>query len=473
MICFSDVYSYFCEEQTISQMKTSNSVNVFQVTNLPILGAQHYKSTVYTDNRGSIYESFHVLKMNFASSVDSVRGVYPIPNIVYGPVSHNGEELIYLIRGKLQVQLVDSNDFSNKFNLDMESGDVLKIPSMCIHTFLSLIDDTIFDIVRSESLINQIHYELNDSKLGLTFPEGVKQAPHKHPEPIRPDYAIMGSNGLIGSAFVREIESRGQTWVQIRSRLHQHESIENEILNINPKISVIIAAGVGTRPNTKWCETHRMETVDANVTSQLAIAQICKRHNIHCTLIGTSAFYHYDEEHPMGGKGFTEEDPSNHDANFYYEMRTLLEKLLHETGLENSTLNLRAIFPLDHKLTSASLIGKLLKFSSINVIPTSLTVLTDLVPLALDMMKDKEVGKVNWVCEGTMSNGDILRAYQSIVDPSIIINEKIVDVETSFKTGNAAAYIIPKRLYEKFGNRVPKVQDSINKVMNLIKEEKK
>jgi len=454
-------------------MSLFSTLKQFETRPLSVPGAEMIISPVYSDIRGSLYESFHILKVRYSASIDSICGVYPAQGKFYGPVAHNGEELIYAIRGKVQIQLIDFNDHSVRTITEAFPGQVIRIPSMCIHTFYGLEEGTIFDIVRTEAITNQVDFDIHDPSLGIVIPEGAVQAGHGHPEPIRPDYAIMGSNGMIGSAFVREIEARGQTWVQIRSRLNQHESIENELRHIMPKISVIIAAGVGTRPNTKWCDDHRMETIDANVTSQLAIIRICQRLKLHCTIIGTSAFYHYDAEHPMGGKGFVEEDPSNHDANFYYEMRTLQEKLISDCGLENNVLNLRAIFPLDHNLTTSSLIGKLLRFSLIKSIPSSITVLNDLVPLALEMMKDGDVGKVNWVCEGTMSNGDVLRTYQKIVDPNFTFNEQIVKVEESFAAGNAAAYIIPQRLYQKFGDRVPKVQESMDKVMRLIKENKK
>jgi hypothetical protein len=194
-----------------------------------------------------------------------------------------------------------------------------------------------------------------------------------------------------------------------------------------------------------------METIDANVTGQLAIAGICQTLGLHLTLIGTCGFYHYDDAHPLGGSaGFTESDAPNHECNFYYKMRVYLERLLEETGAIGGLLNLRALFPFDHKVTSASLIGKLLRFARINCIPSSLTVLPDLVPLAVELMKAKEVGHVNWVCNGVASNGDVLKAYKAIVDPTITINEVEVSQADSKASENSAAYIIPERLNQRF-----------------------
>jgi hypothetical protein len=83
--------------------------------------------------------------------------------------------------------------------------------------------------------------------------------------------------------------------------------------------------------------------------------------------------YHSDDAHPLGsGAGFAEDAAPNHECNFYYRMRALLERLLNATGLIGGVLNLRALFPFDHKVTSVSLVGKLLRFARINRIPTSI-----------------------------------------------------------------------------------------------------
>ena len=454
-------------------------VNKFKVEPLNVPGAEKIVSPVFKDHRGTLYESFHVLKLRTPCSVSQILGVYPHRHVVYGPTSHYGDECMYIIRGKIFAVLIDEKDYSKRDMLEMVPGQIIRIPSGCIHAFLALEDDTIFDIVRTTGVSDKMEFDINDPKLNISWPESEKPLSQRHIEKRetvreRPHYAVMGANGMIGSAFVREIEKRGQTWYRIKSRLHQQESIRNELMEVRPTVGVIIAAGVGTRPNTKWCEDHRMETLDANVTCQLAIAGICQKLGLHLTLIGTSGFYHYDENHPLGGQnGFKEEDEPNNAFNYYYQMRVYLEKLLNETGAIKNVLNLRALFPFDHKVTSSSLIGKLLKFQKINCIKTSVTVLNDLVPLALDMIKDHEVGHVNWVCQGTVSNGDLLKAYKKIVDPSIEINEVELTQQQSKEMGNSAAYIIPERLIKKFGaDKVPKVEDSVQKLMEEIKKEK-
>ena len=127
-----------------------SSVKQFETQDLSVPGAQVIKSPVYSDLRGSLYESFHILKLRWTTSVDTLDGVYPGKNTLYGPCAHGGEELLYLIRGKLLVYLVDINDHSKREKLEVVPGMVIRIPANAIHAFYSLDESTIFNLARNE-----------------------------------------------------------------------------------------------------------------------------------------------------------------------------------------------------------------------------------------------------------------------------------------------------------------------------------
>ena len=196
----------------------SSVVRQFEVEKLNVPDAELIKSPVYPDLRGTLYESFHILKLRTTCSVSQILGFYPPRHVVYGPVSHSGEEYMYLIRGKLFVILIDSQNHSTRDTLEFVPGMILRIPSNCIHAFLSLEDDTVFDIVRTIGIDNEVHYTFDDAKLNINWPESEKPLvqsksssnPHSGVDvKERPAYAVMGATGMIGSAFVREIERRG------------------------------------------------------------------------------------------------------------------------------------------------------------------------------------------------------------------------------------------------------------------------
>lgn len=447
-------------------MSCFSAIKKFEIEDLQLKGAQVITSPLYCDNRGSLYESFHILKVDFTASVDSITAHYPIKNVIYGPVSRNGEELVYVIQGKLLVVLFDAKS-KIKVQVELVPGKLLRIPDMCIHFFYSHENNSIYDIVRTSPITKEVTYTLDE--LGITFDNVTRQVSFKKTKVFRPDFAVMGYNGLIGSELVKAIKNAGFSVVELRSRLEQQEGIKNELINLNPKLGVIIAAGVGTRPNTGWCDSHKVETIDANVTCQLAVASICKSLNLHCTLISTCAFYHYDNEHQIGGKPFIETDKVNNSYNYYLKMREVFEELLESSGLLSNTLVLRANFPCSANMIGSNLISKLIKFANIKSIPNSISILPPLSNLAVEMIKEKEVGIVNWVCDGTITNGQLVGLYKKIVDPSHSFNEEKLDAEKSKLIGNAAAYVKPERLIKKFGERVPDVHKAAEDLMNEIK----
>ena len=46
------------------------------------------------------------------------------------------------------------------------------------------------------------------------------------------------------------------------------------------------AAGLTGRPNVDWCETHKVETIRANVIGCLNLADVCLSKNLHMTYYG-------------------------------------------------------------------------------------------------------------------------------------------------------------------------------------------
>ena len=59
----------------------------------------------------------------------------------------------------------------------------------------------------------------------------------------------------------------------------------------------------------------------------MSLLDLCNQRKIHVTNYATGCIYSYDEEHPMGGKTFTEEDEPNFTGSFYSYTKGLVEKL--------------------------------------------------------------------------------------------------------------------------------------------------
>lgn len=77
----------------------------------------------------------------------------------------------------------------------------------------------------------------------------------------------------------------------------------------------------------------QVETIRANVIGCLTLADCCMQRDIHMLYYGTGCIFHYDDEHPIGGKGFEEEDKPNFTGSYYSHTKAIVENLLKARSL--------------------------------------------------------------------------------------------------------------------------------------------
>jgi 3,5-epimerase/4-reductase len=226
-------------------------------------------------------------------------------------------------------------------------------------------------------------------------------------------FLIFGANGWIGSKLVNLLYNDGYIVIKAQSRLENRESILNEILQYKPNF-VINAAGVTGRPNVDWCEDHKQDTIRANIIGALNLADICYLYNIHMTNFGTGCIYEYDEHHPINSLiGFKEDDEPNFDRSFYSKTKIMLDKLLQNYP---NVLNLRLRMPISDDLHPRNFITKITKYEKVINIPNSMSVLYDLLPIAIDMTLKNMKGNFNFVNPGVISHNEILDLYKKYID---------------------------------------------------------
>lgn len=228
-------------------------------------------------------------------------------------------------------------------------------------------------------------------------------------------FLIYGGNtGWIGQKIIALLIEQGHTAYAANSRLENREEIINEIEKIKPDY-IINAAGVTGRPNVDWCENHQQETIRANIIGALNLVDVAFLYGIHVTNFGTGCIYRYDEEHPMfSGIGFKEEDKPNFQGSFYSKGKMMLDELL--TSYPN-VLNLRLRMPISSDLHPRNFITKITKYAKVVNIPNSMTILDDLLPIAIELTKRGRTGNYNFTNPGTISHNEILALYKTYIDP--------------------------------------------------------
>ena len=226
------------------------------------------------------------------------------------------------------------------------------------------------------------------------------------------------------------------------------------------------------RPNIDWCETHKVETFRDNVIGCLNLFDICEIKNIPCMLLGTGCIYSYEQEGKFklgSGIGFTEEDEPNFHGSFYSHTKALMEQLVKAAGFQTA-LVLRLRLPVGDDLNPRSLITKLLGYKYLVDIPNSISVLHNLLPVAIKMLRDGRRGIYNFTNHGTLSHNQIMETYKRIVDPTYSwLNFSEEEQNKIVKAKRSNNYLDTTKLKEQYPE-VKNAQEALEEAMHLVKK---
>ncbi|CAK9047999.1 5-epimerase/dTDP-4-dehydrorhamnose reductase (dTDP-L-rhamnose synthase) [Durusdinium trenchii] len=283
--------------------------------------------------------------------------------------------------------------------------------------------------------------------------------------------AVWGARGWIGGQVCELLEARGAEVVRAESRLEDRAAIEAELDRTRPD-RVIVAAGVTGRPNVDWCEEHRRETIRANVIGTLNVVDVCTERGLHVMLFATGCIFSYDEEHALGsGKGFTEDDRANFAGSFYSRTKGMVEELLRCYPPE-LLLVLRVRMPISADLSCPrNFITKITRYERVVNIPNSVSVLPDLLPVAIEMSRRRIGGIFNFCNPGVVSHNECLELYREFVDPSFtwtnFTEQEQAKVLKAARSNNELD--CSKLLAAVPDLRVPPIQESLRKLFQEFK----
>lgn len=296
---------------------------------------------------------------------------------------------------------------------------------------------------------------------------------------------IYGSKGWIGNQFVNLLKKNNITFISGTSRVENENELIAEINEVNPThvISLIgrthgkIGDKVYTTIDYLEQKDKLTENIRDNLFSPLLLATICIERNIHYTYLGTGCIFKFDDEHPFGQEtnGFTENSLPNFYGSSYSIVKGFTDRLMHLYKV----LNLRIRMPITGEKNPRNFITKIVGYKKICSIPNSMTVLPELLPLVLDMMKNKTVGTINLTNPGLISHNEILGMYNSIVDNNFIWDNfnqeeqrKILDSDRSNNyldtTKLETLYPHVKNIKESVRDCLLQYNASLKKEINLL-----
>eukprot|EP00245_Coleochaete_scutata_P011625 TRINITY_DN433_c0_g1_i1.p1 TRINITY_DN433_c0_g1~~TRINITY_DN433_c0_g1_i1.p1 ORF type:complete len:674 (+),score=160.76 TRINITY_DN433_c0_g1_i1:149-2170(+) len=229
-------------------------------------------------------------------------------------------------------------------------------------------------------------------------------------------FLVYGRTGWIGGLLGKLCVKQGIPYEYGTGRLENRSAIEDDIARVKPT-HVFNAAGVTGRPNVDWCESHRVETIRANVVGTITLADVCKNHNLLMMNFATGCIFEYDDKHPLdSGVGFKESDTPNFIGSYYSKTKAIVEDLLKEF---DNVCTLRVRMPITSDLSNPrNFITKISRYQKVVNIPNSMTVLDELLPVAMEMAKRNLRGIWNFTNPGVVSHNEILEMYKEYIDPS-------------------------------------------------------
>nr|XP_024365288.1 trifunctional UDP-glucose 4,6-dehydratase/UDP-4-keto-6-deoxy-D-glucose 3,5-epimerase/UDP-4-keto-L-rhamnose-reductase RHM1-like isoform X1 [Physcomitrium patens] len=230
-------------------------------------------------------------------------------------------------------------------------------------------------------------------------------------------FLVYGRTGWLGGLLGKLCEKQGIAYEYGSGRLENRSSLEADIAAVKPT-HVFNAAGVTGRPNVDWCESHKVETIRANVVGTLTLADVCKQNSLVLINYATGCIFEYDEKHPLGsGIGFKEEDTPNFAGSYYSKTKAMVEDLLNEF---DNVCTLRVRMPISSDLQNPrNFISKIVRYQKIVNIPNSMTILDELLPISIEMAKRNLTGIWNFTNPGVVSHNEIMEMYKEYIDPEL------------------------------------------------------
>jgi len=284
-------------------------------------------------------------------------------------------------------------------------------------------------------------------------------------------FIIYGSKGWIGSQFINILHQNSYHYDYSigKSRVDDFEAVKKELEIIKPT-HIISFVGrthgkIGTKiyPTIDYLEQpgKLRENIRDNLYSSLCLAILCKEKNIHLTYIGTGCIFKFDAKHPFGEvkNGFTENSTPNFFGSEYSIVKGFTDRIM--KLFPKTVLNLRIRMPITDKPNPRNLITKLINYEKICSIPNSMSILPELLPIALKLIERCITGTFNLTNPGLISHNEILELYKEIVDPKFTWKNFSLEEQSKILAADRSNNYLDTKKLRTLYPKVKNIKDSL------------
>jgi len=294
---------------------------------------------------------------------------------------------------------------------------------------------------------------------------------------------IYGHKGWIGTQFISLLEKQGYKYILGNERVDNTSSLLNELDKFNPTHVVsFIGRTHGTIGEKEYTTIDYLEqpgklveNIKDNLFSPLSLALACKERKIHYTYLGTGCIFSYKkdeyDDYDAYGEGFTEMDVPNFFGSGYSIVKGFTDRLMHQ--LEDTVLNLRIRMPIVEKDCARNFITKITNYEKICSVPNSMSVLPELLPIALKMLEKGVVGTINLTNPGVISHNEILEMYKAYVDPSFTWKNFNTEEQRKILACERSNNLLDTTLLKNFAPEVRHIKEAVRELFQNYEKDKK
>ena len=274
---------------------------------------------------------------------------------------------------------------------------------------------------------------------------------------------FFGSKGWIGRQFCEYLNENNILYIESDLRADNEKDVEKEIKEYNPThIISFIGRTYGDNFNTiDYLEQpgKLVENIRDNLYAPIILSILCERYNIHYTYMGTGCIFEYN----ISGKKNSEEDAPNFFGSSYSIVKGYTDRLQHMYS--KNTLNLRIRMPIINYDHDRNFITKITNYEYICSVPNSMTVLHDMYPIILDMIKKNITGTFNMCNKGVITHNEILELYKTHVDNDFTWKNFTIEEQNKILLSKRSNIeLSTEKLYELYPN-IPDIKTSIERCM--------
>ena len=220
-------------------------------------------------------------------------------------------------------------------------------------------------------------------------------------------YIILGKNGYIAEAIIKELKSRDLphvAWSRSDVDYTNLAELKYHLYILGEDLHIINCAGYIGKPNVDACELAKADCIEGNVLFPAMLAQLCQEKEYHFTQISSGCIY--------GGyeKDFTEEDAPNFDfqnGSFYSGTKALAEKVVLQNNPNSYIFRLR--IPFDEYSSPRNYLTKLLSYDTLLDAKNSLSHRADFAKYTMNLIEQKVPhGIYNITNKGGVTTKDVI-----------------------------------------------------------------